>query len=234
MSDFLSHLLERALARAPILERRRPSIFEGTTERESEALSSLGRAVDPLDLKSPSPNETSPPPPVRDRPLRGATIAPSKEEHKTAPDPPARRRPVAENPNVRPSPLLPKESREKAPALTPPKPERVEREATQPLRIVEQISTTEPAPARPSQRPPSLTAVYARKAEQETPPVPLQQPKGAAIAVAPNSPPNIQITIGRLEIRATTPPPAAAARPPPATPRLSLDDYLRARSGGRR
>jgi hypothetical protein len=234
MNDFLSHLLERAHASAPVLERRRPSIFEATAETESEALSSLGGEVDSVDLESSVPNETLPPAPSRDHPLRRATIAPAEEEHEIATDGPARRRPVADNPGVKPPPLLPNESREKPPARSPAQPERVEREATPPLRIVEQISATEPAPARPLPRPPSLTPVSARKGERETQSAPRQKPKREATDLAPNSPPNIQITIGRLEIRATTPPPAVAARPRPTSPRLSLDDYLRARSGGRR
>jgi hypothetical protein len=234
MSDFLSHLLERALAGAPVLKRRRPSIFEATPETESEALSSLGDEVDPVDLESSAPNETSPPPPERNRPLRRAKIAPVEEEHEIAPDRPARRRPLAENPGVKPPPLLPNESREKGPVLPPVQPERVERETTPPLRIVEQISAKETVPAGSLQRPPSLTPVSARKGEKETQPAPRQKPKAEAIDLAPNSPPSIQITIGRLEIRASAPPPAAAARPRPASPRLSLEDYLGARSGGRK
>lgn len=44
--------------------------------------------------------------------------------------------------------------------------------------------------------------------------------------------PTIQVTIGRIEIRATPPPstPVRAARS--ATPKLNLDDYLRSRNGG--
>jgi hypothetical protein len=45
-------------------------------------------------------------------------------------------------------------------------------------------------------------------------------------------PPTIEVTIGRIEVRAVTPP-----APPPRQrhepPRMSLDDYLRARDGGR-
>jgi len=44
--------------------------------------------------------------------------------------------------------------------------------------------------------------------------------------------PPIQVTIGRLEIRAVTPPTPAPAERPAAAPRLSLDDYLRGRNGG--
>jgi len=46
------------------------------------------------------------------------------------------------------------------------------------------------------------------------------------------TPPTIEVTIGRIEVRAVTPP-----APPPRQrrepPRMSLDDYLRARDGGR-
>lgn len=45
------------------------------------------------------------------------------------------------------------------------------------------------------------------------------------------SAPTIEIRIGRIEVRAVTAPvPAHPVKPSPPTPRLSLDDYLRARS----
>jgi hypothetical protein len=50
---------------------------------------------------------------------------------------------------------------------------------------------------------------------------------------APPSPPTIQVTIGRVEVRATRPPAAIKPLPPRATPQLSLEDYLRSRSGER-
>ena len=54
----------------------------------------------------------------------------------------------------------------------------------------------------------------------------------APVAEAPGPPP-IHVTIGRLEIRATTPPaPPRPAAPTPA--RMGLDDYLHRARGGRR
>jgi hypothetical protein len=41
------------------------------------------------------------------------------------------------------------------------------------------------------------------------------------------------VNIGRIEVRAVTPPPAPPQRDP-SPAKLSLDDYLRQRSGGRR
>lgn len=46
-------------------------------------------------------------------------------------------------------------------------------------------------------------------------------------------PPTIQVTIGRIEIRATQISDKAAAKPRPAQATLSLDDYLKQRDGGR-
>lgn len=40
----------------------------------------------------------------------------------------------------------------------------------------------------------------------------------------------MQVTIGRVEVRAVAPP--AARKPVPALPVMSLDEYLRRRSGG--
>jgi hypothetical protein len=58
----------------------------------------------------------------------------------------------------------------------------------------------------------------------------------AAAAATPPPPPTIEITIGRVEVRAVHPP-APVARPQPAAstaPRLSLEEYLRNQNGGRR
>lgn len=50
---------------------------------------------------------------------------------------------------------------------------------------------------------------------------------------SPVSPPIIRVNIGRVEVRAvTTPSRSNTSLPTPPSPRLSLDDYLRNRSGG--
>ena len=55
----------------------------------------------------------------------------------------------------------------------------------------------------------------------------------AVKAAAAAAPPDVHITIGRVEIRAVTPPAAPRATSRPA-PRVSLDDYLQQTAGGRR
>ncbi len=49
-----------------------------------------------------------------------------------------------------------------------------------------------------------------------------------------SSTPTIQVTIGRIEVRAITPPVAPPQRPRKPSPALSLDDYLKQRNGGQR
>ncbi|NJA05301.1 hypothetical protein HC024_06090 [Methylococcaceae bacterium WWC4] len=50
----------------------------------------------------------------------------------------------------------------------------------------------------------------------------------------PTPMPTIQVTIGRIEIRATQTSEKSAAKPRPAQATMSLDDYLKQRDGGRR
>jgi hypothetical protein len=45
-------------------------------------------------------------------------------------------------------------------------------------------------------------------------------------------PPRIEVTIGRIEVRAEVTPPAPSPRPQSRMPPLSLADYLQSRDGG--
>lgn len=57
---------------------------------------------------------------------------------------------------------------------------------------------------------------------------------GSAEPVEPSRPaPTIQVTIGRIEVRATPPPASTQPKPRPASPVMSLDEYLRQRGGGK-
>jgi hypothetical protein len=52
---------------------------------------------------------------------------------------------------------------------------------------------------------------------------------------SPAPPPTVQVTIGRIEVRAILPPaPAPQPSARPATPRLSLTDYLKQHAGEQR
>ena len=49
----------------------------------------------------------------------------------------------------------------------------------------------------------------------------------------PPARPTVQVTIGRIEVRAVQPPPAPPVPRAPVGPRISLDEYLRERNEGR-
>ena len=80
-------------------------------------------------------------------------------------------------------------------------------------------------PVRPNREPPGSRGPqqYARQ------PVPTL---GSDDAPAPVQQ-TIHVTIGRIEVRAT-PPPSAPPRKQAAAPVMSLDEYLKTRSGGQR
>ena len=89
----------------------------------------------------------------------------------------------------------------------------------------------EPESIRPGKKNPVVSAVSTLAPRS----VPSHQKSQSAPQqhAAPPPQPTIQVTIGRIEVRAA-PVPAASARPArPAAAKLSLEDYLRSRSGGR-
>jgi hypothetical protein len=77
-------------------------------------------------------------------------------------------------------------------------------------------------------------ASLTRSASQAIVPTIRALPPVAPLSAAPAPPPTINVTIGRVEVRAVSPPAQQRARPKPAKV-LSLGDYLRQRAnGGRR
>jgi len=79
--------------------------------------------------------------------------------------------------------------------------------------------------------PPSRSAARAVQMAKSAPPRPARL---ASPAGEPNAPP-VQITIGRVEVRAVQGAESATARSSrPQAPKLTLDDYLRQRNGDRR
>jgi len=59
-------------------------------------------------------------------------------------------------------------------------------------------------------------------------------PIRTAPSETPAGPPSVQVTIGRVEVRAIMPPSSAPPRRLPPRPRLSLDDYLKQRNNSAR
>ena len=99
--------------------------------------------------------------------------------------------------------------------LTPPSPD--DSEIYQPPRVTAERN-------RESTREPAIQPITI---EQIVPPAETQ-PRASKQA----EPAVIRVTIGRIEVRATTPPLPAAPRTHPPGPVLTLDDYLKQRNGG--
>lgn len=86
---------------------------------------------------------------------------------------------------------------------------------------------------------PAVAAPSARRRGPALEPVPDRRPATPAAPsmrvaherTAPRVPPTIHVSIGRVDVRAIVTSAAPSPRPPATTDRLSLEDYLRGRSG---
>ena len=101
--------------------------------------------------------------------------------------------------------------------------------------VVSPLSHPERQPAAIAGNEPLTPALQPRPVSPVPPRLnPVSQPAfGESSNLRAAEVPTIQVTIGRIEIRAT-PPAAPVPKPRPASPTLSLDDYLRQRNEGRR
>lgn len=288
MTDFLSRLVDRALGQAPVLERRRPSLFD--PQPQTGGLNSLiqGRSEEPVEesLLEPAKVPILPaahsldrrgPPASRARKPRGGHLESSVGPAEPGLEDIAHPHATGEMNQPRPaSPLMPsKEFREeKAERVAAPvnpierQPRRLEvietivekkasisqaatrnaPRAETPDRTRPPIQTLSP-PAQPAELSrtrknriheleKNLEAIHDHKPRplSSKPIEPVMKPAIPKAMPGPPAPapitPEIRVTIGRLEIRAVTPAPTRAARARPAPPRLSLEAYLRSRSGG--
>lgn len=302
MSHFLTSLLDRAAQKAPVLERRRPSLFEP-----------IPPAAEPRLKRSPQPDahEGSAPHPARE------TIVDQRIGHpgpvlktRASPEPKLSRLP--DHPQQAPHPVLasptamPRLQQEhdaaiesKSPHCSPAsatgknlrserpplfeldkslKPASREGDSRKPansgvtqvltlVREPQQLRTeiaqlnrvnADPTPQRsessgsftrkrtPEVRtrqnsdPPPLMArkssPYRSSGEPPTLPSRLRilsrRPPSPSPSPVMEVPAPIQVTIGRIEVRATTPSARPPAARPPSPSKLSLDEYLRQRTGG--
>ncbi|MCL4266854.1 MAG: hypothetical protein KJ069_26980 [Anaerolineae bacterium] len=165
-------------------------------------------------------------------------VAPSDASQPTLPVQPAN------IPVIRPSSSAPITPRP-APPDHPTEP-RPAREVHTTVTIREQTTKLTPVPETAAKTKPMLAEVVREQPIQPAPPtaIPVQtKPFTPAsnrptnhqpVVTKPAEPtPTVQITIGRIEVRATPPPPAKAEKKQPSAPMMSLDDYLRQRNGGR-
>ena len=263
MSDFLSRVLARSQGQAPVLQRRRASLFEpqpAVAQVESpasrpaspqpapsaplsrEPAAVMERApIQPFPVAVRAPAELDATPvsrsesPVRSREQprepaeeRGTVLVevglgPPIAAPVARPMAPSFEASVAP-PVVTPGAPLARPSAP-APAVTPP----VRRRAGVPRPGSETIPRAGSEAVAPAPRPTVVTPL---------PRPPLSSARGLtrrpAAPVMTSAPPApaIQVTIGRIEVRAVQSPSAPARRQGPAGPRLSLEEYLKSRAGG--
>jgi hypothetical protein len=299
VTDFLSSLSERAVGQAPVLERRRPALFEPVVGSvpldETRDVVALRETTAEVVARKPASVQQSP---GLGAPLAEANAIdrlPSSQAINTtrAENSPAEPNAVLESNSKRraddSSATLIVERRVEAAPREESRPSSRDRrtpigppEMNSPLRVVEtriekeavsalanekdsrfepkdkgnepslrqQPSTVTPVVRHPRNKPDVETRIETRVENNNEPLLPrhdlksppimrLPQPAVPRVASrrlaapklnAPPVPPTIQVTIGRVEVRATAATPAKPARPS-AKPTLSLEDYLRGRSG---
>lgn len=172
--------------------------------------------------------------PVADASIRRAEFDAAKRARATVPAPPA---PPAAVP-VQPARAVqpPAEARrvEPSPAVRPDPPRRV-------APVVQPVPARAQSPIASRDVAERVRDAGARRAAQAAhPSMPHPVPRRAVRAAAfapPQAParelPPVEVTIGRVEVRAASAPAREAPRASRAAPRLSLDQYLRERTGGR-
>lgn len=245
MNDFLSALLERSNDRAPVLRPRRLSRFEpaglarveGFGEVVEERVSPVRREAGPRTetpapvrptervverlVPSPETPRVSPPAP----PIETIRQTPSSSQERK-PEPPrradetrgVRREPTPSDP-ARPQPIVRQETTRRTTIHHTVERQAVERPKEAAGAVADgrlQRPTDALRPILPSAIRPVATPRTERPAR-------------------PAAAPTIQVSIGRIEIRAQQAAPAAQARPArPSGPKLDLEQYLAGRNGSGR
>lgn len=261
MTNFLSSLIDRALERAPLLERRRPSPFEPVAGPAGYGLGRTDEAT-PYDLEEVAQSEPTALPRYEPSPYRPitpnppSTLARERELYDT-PASQSVRPPASAHPSAMRDGLSGQDFKGEASAVTPrgkaaepgvaPTEMRmmetiVERRVIE--KVVEErverpaVRLAQPPPmsaeresAMPTLKPPARDGVAQDRAAQARRRLPSQHARPALTREAPPAAPPVQVTIGRIEVRATPPARAPRGQAPPA-PKLSLEDYLRSRGGG--
>jgi hypothetical protein len=218
VSDFLFRLAARALGSATVVQPRLASRFEPaagfeetvevTSAREHDAaLAPEAARVVPAPV-APALAERVPPPALEPAPRPPAPVSQGERASAAPSAPPPQTAPAIRVVTV-------EEKREQS--------ETLHRERT----ILEEIVTREDRPATPREPPPPRKPLElpARRAAARAPSAATERPEPAQTA---------EVTIGRVEVRAIhqAPPPPREA-PARRGPSLTLDDYLKQRSGGR-
>jgi hypothetical protein len=248
MSDYLNSLVTRTLRLAPVVQPRPASLFEPVSAAGpvSEAPFAVSENVATQEVAVPSHHKADEPFAV---PVQASEHAVESAAPYTVP--PAQALPVSLLPS-RVTPLStflkgdwdrPREVRDQElsslPGETDSATSATETPRHQPtaslikpeVRIVSQVANHEPVQPLSTASPLAPTPSNATRADSISRSRDLDAQTGA-VAEAPET---VIVTIGRVDVRAIFAPPQAAPRPSHTQPQpLSLDEYLKQRSEGRR
>ena len=200
----------RSSAHEPAIESSPPTSPEVTAQPSTVRMAQQGSDPEMLTPSSPGDSETYQPPQVTAERNGESTHEPAIQPITIESSPQTSPEVTAQQSAVR---MVQQESDPEM--LTPPSPD--DSETYQPPRVTAERN-------RESTREPAIQPITI---EQIILPA-KTQPR----ASEPAEPAAIRVTIGRIEVRATTPPLPAAPRTRPQGPALTLDDYLKQRNGG--
>ncbi len=252
MSDFFSGLVDRAVGRAPMIDSRIPPRFEPPRGKGP----SVGLAEDAhaeIDEIIAQTSQLAIAPPHRRKAIEPQDDAPTVQSKLSAPVSKEKTQPVRE-PRVEPKAAAqPPRAIAKvekiieppiAPRTQPPvqKPSTIETRVAKSPTLVASREIAKPpqqsksVPASPAREQNPISPASARATAQ---PVirPKVTPRAPQVIVQrePSPAPTIQVTIGRIEVRAASgASSSSSAAPRPAGPKLNLEDYLKNRAGGSR
>jgi hypothetical protein len=213
MSDFLSNLIDRSFNQTDVIQPRLLSRFERSQPSEEPAVEQF------LDLET------------EDRALQSPSVSMSSPHLSLKPNL------LSQSPTANLLSLSPPQPVIREEVVTPNPPEQAAHPIVQ-QHFVEQVNGSKEAPATANPQP-ELPVLPKGIAPRQTSPVIQPQivslPESVTLSgfMTKPEPPTINITIGRVDVRAI----ASSSQPRPSvkapTPNLSLDDYLNARRGSR-
>lgn len=211
MSDYLSNLIDRSLNLTEVIQPLLPTRFEALQPSE-ESLVEQFLELEPED-RLPSPR---------------ISLSSSSQSPQLSPQ--------SQQLTAGSNPLHPALSIASDSVIPPSPPEQLTPKPIDQQHLVDQIDVLlEPSSSANPQSESHLISksigVYQRSTLIQPKIVSLPEPTASRVPIAQPEPPTIQVTIGRVEVRAiaSASPPRQPAKSP--TPNLSLEDYLNRRGG---
>ncbi len=255
MSDFLNRLVDRTLQLAPVVQPRLASLFEPQPTAAAPETVTLPVDSQSSEAAPEAVSSTISLPIQASRPALSETVAVDARAHRKtiiAEDPGSAEQPANPPPSLRPPPLPGNDLKthnvpDAEPAALHEKRSAFSAEAVNSSSAAENFVTRTAkekelrldSPAKNRQRvqptlispkPPSMTIPY--EAQQ---PIRTTRRDNAQASIPAEQPETVVVTIGRVDVRAVFTPPTATRQPThEAAKPMSLDQYLKQRSEGRR